>query len=172
MTAFEKQALRTLPRLRRYAASLCRDPGEAEDLVQDCLERAFARRSSWRGDNLAAWLMTILTNLYRNRVRDRASRPHHASLDDETETARTTLAAPTAEPDPISRRRLLIALETLQADQRAVLMLVVVEGYSYAEVAEILSVPVGTVMSRLSRARAALKTTLEGENVFELRRHR
>lgn len=165
MRAFEQQVLDAMPRLRRLARSLSRDGADADDLLQDCLERAFARRASWRGDNLQGWLAAILSNLNRNRFRAEGRRG--AVVDDDPDT----LVAETPLADPLEHDRLVAALDRLSAEHRTVLMLVVVEGYRYAEVAEMLAVPVGTVMSRLSRARATLTAELNKDNIVEFRRN-
>jgi RNA polymerase sigma-70 factor (ECF subfamily) len=167
MTRFERDLLAVLPRLRRYARSLTRNGDDAEDLVQDCVEKAFARRATWRGDNLQGWLMTILTNLNRNRARGLGRMPAFVEIDETNEPA-----SDAPERDPLQSDRLAAALNRLDPDQRAVLMLVVVEGYRYAEVAAMLAIPTGTVMSRLSRARRNLASALEAGNVVELRRSR
>ncbi len=167
MSRFERDVLAVLPRLRRYARSLTRNGDDAEDLVQDCVEKAFARRATWRGDNLQGWLMTILTNLNRNRARGLGRMPAFVSIEDAGEPE-----AAIPENDPLERDRLVAALNRIDPDQRAVLMLVVVEGYAYAEVAAMLGIPIGTVMSRLSRARRNLASALAAGNVVELRRNR
>ncbi|WP_421857068.1 RNA polymerase sigma factor [Oricola sp.] len=165
MTRFEQQVLDVLPRLRRYALSLARDRADAEDLVQDCVERAFSRRTTWRGDNLQGWMMTILTNLNRNRVRSASAAPATVEIDEAEDHA-----AVFPDSDPLARDKLVAALNQLHPDQRAVLMLVVLEGRSYREVGEMLGIPQGTVMSRLSRARRSLASNLEGRNIVEFRR--
>ncbi|MCI5074774.1 RNA polymerase sigma factor [Oricola sp.] len=165
MSRFETDVLAVLPRLKRYARSLARDASDADDLVQDCLEKAFARRASWRGDNLQSWLMTILTNLNRNRLRKAGTTPAMVDIDDAQ-----AVESGQASADPLERDRIVAALDRLHPDQRAVLMLVVVEGYAYGEVAEMLDIPLGTVMSRLSRARRMLATILEGHNIVAFRR--
>jgi RNA polymerase sigma-70 factor, ECF subfamily len=167
MTRFEQQVVDMLPRLRRYARALCSNGDEAEDLLQDCVEKAFARRVTWRGDNIQAWLMTMLTNLNRNRIRQTRAAPAHLHDHEPDE-----IAAPQGEEDPLERGRLTAALDRLHPDQRAVLMLVVVEGYRYAEVSRMLDIPIGTVMSRLSRARRTLASILESDNIIEFRRNR
>lgn len=167
MNRFEQQVLATMPRLRRYARALARNAADADDMVQDCVERALKHRTSWRGDNLQGWLMTILTNVNRNRARGLGRRPDTVTMEDAGEPE-----APAVDNDPLERDRLAAALNRLDADQRAVLMLVVVEGYRYAEVSAMLDIPIGTVMSRLSRARKHLASTLEAGNVVELRRNR
>ena len=166
MKTFEDRILPLLPRLHRYARSLCRDATEAEDLVHDSLERALANRHGWRGDNLAAWLMTIQTNVFRNRRRSASRQPETVPIDKAVETV-----ARQDEGDPLESARLMRAVNRLHPDQRIVLMLVVVEGYRYTEVAEMLDVPTGTVMSRLSRARTRLSELLKEQNIVEFRRN-
>jgi RNA polymerase sigma-70 factor (ECF subfamily) len=165
MTRPEDSILELMPALRRYAVSLSRNRQDAEDLVQDSLEAAFANLRSWRGANLRGWLLTIMTNLHRGRYRTVAGRNEHRPLDDAAE-----IAAPAGQDDPLERDRLLAAINLLSPEQRSVLMLVVIEGYAYAEVAGMLDVPLGTVMSRLSRARRSIAEILSGHNIVGLRR--
>jgi len=143
-----------IPALRRYARALARDADIADDLVQDTLVRALRSEKLFLGGDLRAWLYTILTNLNRNRRRSLARQPQMMELYDTAADASGT----EAEGRDISR-----ALATLAEDQRAVLLLVVLEGLSYRDVADIQGVPIGTVMSRLARARAHVKASLEGE---------
>ncbi|CAN5194829.1 sigma-70 family RNA polymerase sigma factor [soil metagenome] len=143
-----------IPALRRYARALARDADIADDLVQDTLVRALRSEKLFLGGDLRAWLYTILTNLNRNRRRSLARQPTMMELHDTAADASGT----EAEGRDISR-----ALATLAEDQRAVLLLVVLEGLSYRDVADIQGVPIGTVMSRLARARAQVKAALEGE---------
>lgn len=143
-----------IPALRRYARALARDADIADDLVQDTLVRALRSEKLFLGGDLRAWLYTILTNLNRNRRRSLARQPTMMELHDTAADASGT----EAEGRDISR-----ALATLADDQRAVLLLVVLEGLSYRDVADIQGVPIGTVMSRLARARAQVKAALEGE---------
>ncbi len=141
-----------LPGLRRYARTLCGDATRADDLVQDCIARALERDHLWQGGNLRAWLFTILHNLHVNAVRAGRARPVHDAL---VEAAQS--AAPPDQHERLAAREVLARLADLPDDQRAALMLVAVEGLSYEEVAAVQGVPVGTVMSRLSRARARLR---------------
>lgn len=167
MNDFDDRVAALLPGLHRFARSLCRDSNEAEDLVQECMARAMAGRKGWRGDNLKSWLTTIMINHYRNDLRRTRSAPATVPIEDWQDQV--------ADPgvgDPLAQRQLRSAIEQLGAEQRVVLMLVVVEGYRYEEVADMLSVPVGTVMSRLSRARRALGETLRNSNIVEFRRNR
>jgi RNA polymerase sigma factor (sigma-70 family) len=150
-----------IPALRRYAGGLTRNPAEADDLVQDCLERAVARWGQRReGGDVKTWLFTILHNLFVSRVRQRARRGAHMPIEDAGEPALTQ--AP-AQEHSLRHRELVKAVEALPPDQKSVLLLVTVEDMSYAEVAKVLGVPIGTVMSRLSRARERLRRDLEGE---------
>ncbi len=164
MKITEAELLAVLPRLRRYARSLSRSGAEAEDLLHDCLEQGLAKQATWRGENLAGWLMTVMTNLYRNRGRHEPG-PGRVGVDAAERTAAAEDPA-----DPLERRRLAAAIDMLSPDNRAVLMLVVVEGYTYAEVAATLGIPIGTVMSRLSRSRTALAETLRSHNIVAFSR--
>ncbi len=161
---FEDGLLSQLPAMRRYARSLTRNPSDSEDLLHDVVERALANKRQWSGSNMRGWVMTIMTNLFRNRLRHNSRFPH-------TELAEVeTVAGPQETDDPLRRRKLARALDTLQPEQRATLMLVVIEGYSYSEAAEITSAPIGTVMSRIARARAHLAKAMESDNVIAIRR--
>lgn len=143
-----------IPRLRRYARALTRDACNADDLVQDCLARALGKLHLWReGTDLRAWLFTILHNQYVNQVR-RAVREGAAVALSETEPA---LACAPHQGKRLELRDLDRALAKLPGEQRAVILLVGLEGLRYENVAEILGVPVGTVRSRLSRGREALR---------------
>lgn len=167
MKDFEESIVVLLPGLRRFARSLCRDALEAEDLVQDCMAKAFAARRSWRGDNLKTWLTTIMVNHFRNNMRRARSAPVTVPIED------WQGQLPDAgQGDLLAQNHLRTAIDKLGPDQRVVLMLVVVEGYRYHEVAEMLAIPIGTVMSRLSRARKALAEILKGNNIVEFRRSR
>jgi RNA polymerase sigma factor (sigma-70 family) len=143
-----------IPALRRYARSLLRDRAAADDLVQDCLERAVTRWHQRRADGDArTWLFTILHNLAISRLRQNARRGAHVPLDDAGESV---TARPPTQEDRLHHHEVLRAIETLPEEQRSVLLLVSVEDLSYAEAARVLDIPVGTVMSRLSRAREKL----------------
>lgn len=159
--SFEGQVLALLPSLRRYSRSLTRSDSEGEDLLQDCIEKVLTRRAQWRGLNLRGWVLTIMTNLYRN-----ARRPGPRGMTVDLEAAEQ-IAAPA---DPLERSRLEDALNSLSEENRAVLMLVVIEGYTYSEVAVALDIPIGTVMSRLSRARQRVAERMKADNVITLRR--
>lgn len=149
-----------IPRLRRYARALARDPALADDLVQDCLERALGAWNQRRPDgSLKAWLFAILHNTWRNRLRREAIRPDNAVLEDDE-------AGPQASGGQWERleiRDLEAALARMPEEQRALLLLIAVEGLSYGEAAQVQGVPLGTVMSRLTRARDRLHRLLEGD---------
>jgi RNA polymerase sigma-70 factor (ECF subfamily) len=145
-----------IPRLRRYARALLGDSSEADDLIQDTLERALARLDQWRdGDSPRKWLFSILHNLHVDGLRRKSRRPPHVGLD----SLGAEQSAPAA--DGASGRDLDRALQLLTGDQREVVLLVGLEGLSYAETAQVLSIPIGTVMSRLARGRDRLRALLD-----------
>jgi RNA polymerase sigma-70 factor (ECF subfamily) len=147
-----------IPRLRRYARALVGDRATADDLVQDTLERAWAKLHLYRrGTDLRAWLFTVMHNVHVNRVR--ATRPAD-SLDDEM----PELAQRPPQGDALVVRDLERSIARLPAEQRAVLLLVTLEDMSYDEVARALEIPIGTVMSRLSRAREKLRLMMLGQS--------
>ena len=156
-----------LPALRRYAWALLRDDEAADDLVQDCLERAVGRWSLRRRDgDLRAWLFAIQRNLFISGLRRRGRRGTSISLDD-------LAVAPSVEAGQegaIVIRDVLAGLDALPEEQRSVLLLVGVEDLSYEEAARVLGVPIGTVMSRLSRAREKMRLYLETGRTSALRR--
>jgi RNA polymerase sigma-70 factor (ECF subfamily) len=163
---FEAEILALMPALRRYSRSLARSDADGEDLLQDCVEKALARRAQWRGVNLRAWLTAIMTNLYRSGLRQKG-RQDFVDID-----ASAELPAEEKASDPLERSRLEAALDSLAPESRSILMLVVVEGHSYRDVATMLDIPIGTVMSRLSRARLRLTNLMNADNVITLRRPR
>ncbi len=149
-----------IPALRRYAYALTRDHAAADDLVQDTLERAISRWMLRAGDaELRAWLFAILHNLFIDGQRAHRRRPLHDTLDDEADQAGT----PATQEAGLIGRDMLAQFGALSQEHQAVLLLVGVEGLAYASVARVLSVPVGTVMSRLSRAREQFRRLLDGE---------
>lgn len=143
-----------LDALRRYARTLTRGRGEAEDLVHDALVRAYARRHTFRPDgDLKRWLLSILHNTFINTLRrDRAE----AARIERAWSAEGDRVEP-AQEHAAEVARVRQAFAGLPPEQRAVLHLIVGEGLSYQEAAQVLDLPIGTVMSRLSRARAALR---------------
>ncbi len=154
MATFQQKVEAAIPALRRYARALTRDADIADDLVQDTLVRALRSEHLFEGEEIRSWLYTILTNLNRNRLRALARRPALVPIDDNDAPE---FAGPEAGGRDIER-----ALALLVEEQRTALLLVVLEGLSYREVAEVQGVPIGTVMSRLARARAQIKTYLDG----------
>lgn len=157
MTDFRSGIQATVPALRRYARALTREADLADELVQDTLLRALRSQHLFQGGDLRAWLYTILTNLNRNRLRTLARRPTHLPMDVEP---------PDWSSGPTGSRDIARALDTLPEEQRSVLLLVALEGFSYKDVAEIQGVPIGTIMSRLSRARTQVRAFLEGERSY------
>jgi RNA polymerase sigma-70 factor (ECF subfamily) len=155
LPTFRQNVEATIPALRRYARALTRDADIADDLVQDTLVRALRSEHLFHGGDVRSWLYTILTNLNRNRLRSLSRRPTLSPIEDNDAP---DLAGPEAGGRDIER-----ALATLVEDQRNALLLVVLEGLSYREVAEVQGVPIGTVMSRLARARVQIKNYLDGE---------
>jgi len=148
-----------IPRLRRYALVLTANPARGDDLVQDTLTRAWDKRSYWRaGSDLRAWLFTIMHNVFVNQLPTARRDAANVSLDAEDDNSVALQVC--SDDDPTKRielREVMEQLRRLPAEQREVIMLVAVEGMRYEEVAATLAIPVGTVMSRLSRARDKLK---------------
>jgi RNA polymerase sigma-70 factor (ECF subfamily) len=145
-----------LPRLRRYARALTRDPTRADDLVQDTLERALAKLDLWRpGSDLRAWLFTLMHNIHVNQ--GRAARPADVDLE-----AARDLPVSGGQMTALALRDIDAALAALPDEQRQVVLLVGLEQFAYAEAAGILGIPVGTVMSRLARGRERLRELLAG----------
>lgn len=154
-----------IPAMRRYARALTHDHAAADDLVQDALERAISRWGQRRRDGDArTWLFAILHNLAISRLRQAARRGRHVTLDD-ADVA--TLSTPAGQEHGVRHGELLRALDQLPEEQRSVLLLVSVEDLTYAQAAEVLGAPVGTVMSRLSRGRERLRRIMEGETLAQ-----
>ncbi|MCA1323840.1 sigma-70 family RNA polymerase sigma factor [Herbaspirillum sp. alder98] len=146
-----------MPRLRRFAASLTRNEASADDLVQSCLERALSRRRQHTDGDLRAWLFQIM---YRRFVDSQRRTKRYAGLL-ALLLPRDEALAPSTE-DIVLSRAALADFNKLTPEQRALLLLVSVEGLSYQEAAHALDLPIGTVMSRLSRARCALRELNDG----------
>src|ERR1700730_5300809 len=150
-----------IPALRRYARTFVRDAAAADDLVQDTLEQAISRWHQRRSDGgTRAWVFTILHNLAVNHLRRAARRGREVPLDDAGES---DVAVPSTQEDALRRDEILEAVGQLPDDQRSVLLLVSIEDGTYAEAARILDIPIGTVMSRLARARERLLKLLEAQ---------
>jgi RNA polymerase sigma-70 factor (ECF subfamily) len=164
---FRAELERQIPYLRRFARALTGDRSAADDLVQDCIERALVKQHLYDETRpLRTWLYTMVRNLFVSSMR-RNSRRGEVPADEESEGARAVA--------PAQERRLMLAdiaraLDRLPAGQRETLILVAVENLSYREVAEVTGVPLGTVMSRLSRARATLRELVLDDGDARLRR--
>jgi len=147
-----------IPRLRRYARALTGDSHRADDLVQDTLERALTKFHLWRrGSDMRAWMFAIMHNVFVNQLK----RQRELTLEAAAEAA---LQEP-PRTDPLELRDLDAALRRLPAEQREVLLLIGLEQLSYAETSQAIGVPIGTVMSRLSRARERLQGLVSGATV-------
>ncbi|MEN4826550.1 sigma-70 family RNA polymerase sigma factor [Pseudomonas sp. P39-UII1] len=157
----EQQWRELLQRLRRFALWLTREPGSADDLVQGTVERALARSSQQRdADALRAWLFTILYRLFLDGKRRERLHARWLSWFGHAEREEEALGGNIE--NIVLAQADLQAFARLSAEQRALLLLVSIEGLSYKEAAVALQIPIGTVMSRLSRARAALRELTEG----------
>jgi RNA polymerase sigma factor (sigma-70 family) len=155
-----------IPGLRRYAWALLRDCEAADDLVQDTLERAISRWNQRRDGDLRAWLFAIQRNLFINGLRRRKARGTRVG-----EEALNDVPAPGMSPEShAGLRDVLNGLDALPEEQRSILLLVGVEDLSYEQAAQVLDIPLGTVMSRLSRARARLREFMETGRGAVLRR--
>ncbi|HWS13015.1 MAG TPA: sigma-70 family RNA polymerase sigma factor [Rhodocyclaceae bacterium] len=158
------QIVAEIPRLRRYARALTGDAARADDLVQDTIERALSRWSLWRsGTNLRAWMFAIMHNLFVNQIKS-AQRIEYVGDDPLPD-----LASRATQSDALEVRDLAGALQRLSPEQREVLLLVGLEELSYEQAAKALGIPIGTVMSRLSRARERLRALLAGTEAAHLK---
>ena len=143
-----------IPKLRRYARALLGDPIRADDLVQEALVRGLSRSHLWQpGTDIRAWMFTILHNLHVNNQRQRRYRDDYQELSD----ARPEMATPATQEHILEVRDLARSLQLLPDAQRQVVLLVGLEGMNYKQVAAVLDIPIGTVMSRLHRGREALR---------------
>ena len=166
-SAFRQQLLGAIPRLRRYARSLVFDASAADDLVQTALERALAHWHQFdQGRDILVWTLSIAHNAFMDERRREARLPR-VEPQEGWPDAEDRLAAP---PEDIGLRLdLVAALQQLPVEQREPLLLVTLEQLSYAECAELLRIPIGTVMSRISRGRVALRALLEGHPLHAAR---
>lgn len=163
MTGLQESIAELIPRLHRYARTLTGSRTRAEDLVQDTLERSWERRHLWQpGTDLRAWLFTIMHNLHVNQVRRREP----LTVEDD----RLDAPVPPRQEEALALRDLQRAIEQLPCEYREVLLLVGVEQLRYEEAARVLNLPIGTVMSRLARARERLRVAMAGETAPVLRR--
>jgi RNA polymerase sigma-70 factor (ECF subfamily) len=145
---------REIPRLRRYALALVHSPDAADDLVQDCLERAIRKRHLWqRRGSIRSWLYRILYNIFINQSAARQRRNRQIPIEDMA----VQPAMPASQEDRLVCLDVAHAMQCLPDDQRAAVALVAIEGMSYDEAAHVLGVPIGTLRSRLSRGRERLR---------------
>jgi RNA polymerase sigma-70 factor (ECF subfamily) len=160
LNEFTVRVSELIPRLRRYARALTGERTAADDLVQDTLERAWTKLHLWRtGSDLRAWLFTIMHNVHVNQVRSRAATATLPLDEDMPDTpARATQA------DMLEVRDIDSALRRLPVEQREVLLLIALEHMSYQETADTMGIPIGTVMSRLARARDRLRIMLGADS--------
>ena len=159
MNEFGRLLESEIPRLRRYARALTRNTAKADDLVQSSLVRALEKQHLWQpGSNLRAWLFTILHNQHVNDVRHSLRQGSLGPVEDAEPVWRVEPAVDSS----LQLRDLQRGINTLSYEQREVLLLVGLEGMRYEQVADILGIPVGTVRSRLSRARTTLRLLMDG----------
>ncbi len=159
--SFESEVVILLPVLRRYANALTGDAAWADDLVQDTVERALCRWGRWRSNsNVRAWLLTILRHIYIDQLRKR-----HEIATKSVNTDWISPAATEGKVDALYLRDVQRALYQLPIDQREVLLLVGLEQLSYQEASSVLKIPLGTVMSRLSRAREHMHLLMHADDV-------
>jgi RNA polymerase sigma-70 factor (ECF subfamily) len=144
-----------IPNLRRYARALVGDRDGADDLVQDTLERAVRKFHLWKPGDLRAWLFSIMHNVFVNQLKARKIAPH-VEIDEEMLAARIPTAT---SADVLDLQR---ALGSLAPEQREVVLLVALEDMTYSDVSRALGIPIGTVMSRLSRGREKLRKVMDG----------
>ena len=161
-TQDEADIVACIPSLRRYARGLTGDRDRADDLVQDTLERAWRRFTLWqRRGEARAWTFGIMHNLFIDQVRARRDKPEQSAIEDLHEAPDRATQSDRLEVQDLER-----VLQRLPPEQREVLLLVGVEEMSYSEVARVVGAPIGTVMSRLSRARERLRAELEGREMI------
>jgi len=145
---------REIPRLRRYAMALTRDRDRADDLVQDCLERAIRKRHLWRRyGSIQNWLYRVLYNVFLNQLAQRNKHCRHIPIDE----MGAELSEPARQEQQVACGDIAAAMQALPADQRAAIALTAIEGMSYDQAAEVLGIPIGTLRSRLFRARDRLR---------------
>jgi len=164
LDAFQQGLVELLPRMRRLARSLCRDAAAADDLVQQASLRALSARDQWTpGTRLDSWVFTIMKRLWIDEGRSRARWTKVLAPAEEGE--RVADAAVSSPEQRLEAARVAEAMAALPNDQRLAVALVLVDGLSYREAAEVLEVPVGTLTSRLVRGRQALLARLEQEGI-------
>lgn len=160
---FETELVALLPRLRRFAHGLCRDAAEADDLTQMCVERALRSRNQWQpGTRLDSWAYRILRNLWIDTARSRSRKRKFEAPPEEAEFVGQD---PRGQIETsLELQRAMVAMQRLPDEQREIVALILIEGFGYREVSEMLDLPIGTVSSRLVRGRTALLEMLGGGN--------
>ena len=158
---FESELTQLLPRLRRFAHSLSRNGADADDLTQATIERALRSREQWQpGTRLDSWLYRIMRNLWIDTARARMRRERHEAPEEEAQSVgedpRESIET------SLELKGAMDAMERLPDEQREVVALILIEGFGYREVSEMLDLPIGTVSSRLVRGRTALLDMLGG----------
>ncbi len=161
--AFERDLTQLLPRLRRFAHGLSRNPSDADDLTQATVERALRARQQWEpGTRLDSWLYRIMRNLWIDTARARNRKERYEAPAEEVQFVghdpREAIDA------SLELKRAMAAMEGLPDEQREVVALILIEGFGYREVSEMLGMPIGTVSSRLVRGRMALLAKLSGHD--------
>jgi len=155
---FLNEVEEAIPALQRYARAMLRDPVRADDLVQDCLERALRKRHLWTPKGaVRSWLFKMMLNIHRDQLRSPHARARFEAVED------VPLAAHDVQAGRTALRETARHMARLPLEQRQVLLLIAVEGFGYAEACKILGIPKGTLMSRLARGRAALRTMRDEE---------
>lgn len=153
-----------LPALHRFALQLTRNQDRASDLVQDSVERALRKAHLFDGSNLRSWLFTICRRVFLNQIRSAKARGVSVELDD---APQSRLSSAQTQEQIMHFKDVVDAFQRLPLNDRVILSLIVIEGMKYEEAAETLDVPVGTVRSRLSRARSRLVSMVDGENAAD-----
>lgn len=158
---FETELIALLPRLRRFAHGLSRDAADADDLTQMCVERALRSRDKWQpGTRLDSWVFRILRNLWVDTARSRSRKRKFEAPPEEAENVGQD---PRAQIEAsLDLQRAMAAMDCLPDEQREVIALILIEGFGYREVSEMLDLPLGTVSSRLVRGRTALLERMRG----------
>lgn len=161
--SFETELIALLPRLRRFAHGLCRDAADADDLTQMCVERALRSQDQWQeGSRLDSWVYRILRNLWIDTARSRNRKRKFEAAPEEAENVGHD---PRGQIETsLELQRAMAALEHLPDEQREIVALILIEGFGYREVSEMLNLPIGTVSSRLLRGRTALLKMLRGQD--------
>ena len=149
-----------IPALQRFARKLPRDADRADDLVQDCIERCLRKQHLFDGGNLRAWMFTVCRRVFLNEIRREKSRGVAVAVED---APPSMLAVKALQEDTMHYQDVVESFRSLPHNDRVVLALIAIEGLKYDEAAELLQVPIGTIRSRLSRARLRLRDKLDAK---------